>query len=93
MALGVGNLSDVFTAWGKLWPVIPGVIVPPRSPSVAEGVGQRFRIPGPGSPWTTMLKFTCLPEESRRWIEGVERFPRGRLSLAEGVGHIPGLFI
>ena len=35
---------------------------------------------------TTMDSMACLPFARRRWIAGLERFPRSRLSDADGVG-------
>ena len=40
LAFGVGHLVGVFTTCARLTPVIRSVIVPPRPPSVAVGVGQ-----------------------------------------------------
>jgi hypothetical protein len=45
-----------------------------------------FNAPLVGS--TTIPKFNCFPNEARRWMEGIDRLPRSRLSAAPGVGHM-----
>lgn len=48
-AFGVGQPARAFADWVKLVPLMLGVIVPPRSPSVAEGVIQPARCAWRGS--------------------------------------------
>jgi hypothetical protein len=37
---------------------------------------------------TTIERLSCFPSRCLRWIEGIERLPRSRLSSACGVGNI-----